>query len=178
MFFAYDVVTVKRPQQGRSYLLFAAACLLNTAAAAVLLASQIPGFAWDAIAIIFCVLAAISCALMIWALFFALPKDTYADPQQGRSVCDWGMYALCRHPGVLWYCVMFLCLGIAFRTASATIASTALCAGNIAYMVFQDLWSFPRVFGNYDEYRKHVPFFLPTASSFSRALADVTGGAR
>jgi len=65
--------------------------------------------------LIFGILAAINLWLLIYSLFFALPfKNTYISANN-RNVCDRGMYALCRHPGWLWfalfYCFLWLCLG-------------------------------------------------------------------
>ena len=43
-------------------------------------------------------------AALIYTLFFALPFDeTYAKQNNGRYVCDRGVYALCRHPGILCF---------------------------------------------------------------------------
>ena len=47
---------------------------------------------------------AISVVLLVYTLFFAIPfRDTYVDRDGTgkRTVCRTGMYALCRHPGVL-----------------------------------------------------------------------------
>lgn len=40
--------------------------------------------------------------LLAYTLFFAFPASSaYGSPGQKRPVCDRGVYALCRHPGVL-----------------------------------------------------------------------------
>lgn len=42
--------------------------------------------------------------LLIYTLFFALPfKSTYIETETLNKVCRSGVYALCRHPGVLWF---------------------------------------------------------------------------
>ena len=47
--------------------------------------------------------------LLIYALFFALPfQETYVVQNVGNKVCAQGMYALCRHPGVLWFTGFYL----------------------------------------------------------------------
>lgn len=94
---------------------------------------------------------------MIKSLFFSLPSDTYASPEQGRHVYQAGMYALCRHPGVLWYCMFFLFVALTLRMGVAFACCSILCAGNIAYMFFQEKWSFPRTFCDYDVYQQKVP---------------------
>lgn len=176
LFFAYDVFTVKRPEFSRSGALFAAGCLLVVIAALVLATTQMTAFPGDALSLISALIALVAFALMIKALFFSLPAGTYSDPQQGRHAYQNGMYALCRHPGVLWYCLFFLFVALALRTSAAFACCAILCAGNIAYMFFQDKWSFPRTFCDYADYQQRVPFFLPTAASFRAAFFSGEGG--
>lgn len=178
LFFAYDVLTVKSAQVRGVSVLFYAGCLLVIAAACALVFDQAAFFGFDFIAIASLVCAAASFALMVKALFFSLPSGTYTDPEQGRPTYQKGMYALCRHPGVLWYCLFFLFVALAFRTNAAVACCAILCAGNIAYMVFQDMWSFPRTFCDYAAYRDRVPFFLPTAQSMRAAVSSSAEGGR
>ena len=92
-------------------------------------------------------------ALLIYTLFFALPfRSAYVD---GRpALCTTGMYALCRHPGILWlgfaYASLFFALPCALTAAGAALF-TAL---DVAYAVFQDMYTFPRIFKGYGEYRR------------------------
>lgn len=176
LFFAYDVFTVKRPDFSRSGVLFTVGCLLVVIAALILAVSQVTACPRDAFALIFALMALAAFALMIKALFFSLPAGTYSDPQQGRHAYQGGMYALCRHPGVLWYCMFFLFMALALRTNVAFVCCAILCAGNVAYMFFQDKWSFPRTFCDYGEYQQRVPFFWPTAASFRAAFLSREGG--
>ena len=58
--------------------------------------------------------AAVSFAALIYCLFFALPfEKTYVEQKNGRTVYDGGVYALCRHPGVLCFAAMYLFSGLA-----------------------------------------------------------------
>ena len=60
---------------------------------------------------LFCVFMLIFLALLIYTLFFALPVEaSYAKPGEYRRACTGGVYALCRHPGVLWFSGLYLCL--------------------------------------------------------------------
>ena len=60
------------------------------------------------------VLMALFLALEIYSLFFALPAEaSYARPGEKRPACTTGVYALCRHPGVLWFAGLFACLWLA-----------------------------------------------------------------
>lgn len=108
--------------------------------------------------------------LMIRSLFFSLPFDeTYLRPQQKPPVYDAGMYALCRHPGVLWLCLMYFGLALSWGTFLCTILSVAASLLDILYVVFQDCWTFPHTFSNYREYQKSTPFLIPTPESIQKA---------
>ena len=53
--------------------------------------------------IIFLLFAILFFGLLIYTLFFALPfEETYV-MQEAHKTYDKKMYALCRHPGVLWF---------------------------------------------------------------------------
>lgn len=108
--------------------------------------------------------------LMVYTLFFALPfRETYLHPQQKPPVYDRGMYALCRHPAVLWLCLGYLGLALSWGTPLC-IALAVLCSLlDVLYVVFQDRWTFPRSFCNYREYQKTAPFLIPTRQSIQTA---------
>ena len=162
----------------RLHFLFFAGCVLVAVAFALLLISQMRILAADAFFYVMAVLSLASFALMVKALFFSLPQGTYSSAEQGRSVYQGGMYAFCRHPGVFWYCLGFLFLALGFRSAPVTLSCLLLCAGNVAYMVFQDAWSFPRTFCDYQDYQRNVPFFFPTRQSIRSAISSpsIKGG--
>lgn len=108
--------------------------------------------------------------LLIYTLFFALPfHDTYNNPTCKRTVCRSGMYALCRHPGVIWFILFYLCLFLAAPSPVTGWGGSLLCISNLIYIVVQDVWSFPRTFSDYSDYRREVPFLIPTVFSIRRA---------
>lgn len=105
-------------------------------------------------------------AFLIYSLFFALPfEDTYIKLGEKRKVYDKGVYAISRHPGVLFY--IFFYIGLALLEPTRITISTYLIWSllNIIYIIFQDLWTFPRNFYNYDSYRESTPFLIPTVKS-------------
>ena len=87
------------------------------------------------------------------------------------------MYALCRHPGVLWFAVAYLCLGLLLGAPKAAVFALVMTGLNIAYVLFQDCWTFPKSFVNYEEYRRTTPFLLPTPGSAVRCVRTWKGGA-
>lgn len=41
---------------------------------------------------------------------------------------------------------------------------------NMLLAAFEDKWLFPRSIGGYDEYKKRVPFLLPTPAEIKKIL--------
>lgn len=109
--------------------------------------------------------------LLIYTLFFALPFEaTYVSPEGRRAVYDKGVYALCRHPGVLWFFLFYLFLGLAVRPSRLLPAGMFYSFLDLLYVIFQDFWTFPRTFTGYDAYKDSTPFLLPSAASIRRAV--------
>ena len=110
-------------------------------------------------------------ALEIYTLFFALPfSDTYVQQSQGRLAYTEGVYALCRHPGVLWFAGGYLCLAGAMGSGRLWGFCLLMSGLDVAYVVLQDLWTFPRTFDNYPEYRSLAPFLIPNPASLRRCI--------
>ena len=121
--------------------------------------------------VLWLILAAAAFAALIYCLFFALPfEKTYVDPKNGRGVYDEGVYALCRHPGVLCFFVFYLFLGVAARPYPFLRYGMYLSVLNLLYVVFQDAVTFPKTFCNYADYRKYTPFIIPTKKSICRSV--------
>lgn len=108
--------------------------------------------------------------LLIYTLFFALPfEETYIQQSEKPKVYSGGMYALCRHPGVIWFFLFYLCLGLAIRPSGLLAVGLFYSFLNLLYIILQDLWTFPKTFEDYDEYKKIAPFLFPTPASIKRA---------
>ena len=108
---------------------------------------------------------------LIYCLFFALPFEaTYTDPEQGRHAYTCGVYALCRHPGILCFFAMYLFLGLAALPTGFLRCGMVFSGLNLAYAWFQDRVTFPKTFCDYHIYREKAPFLLPTANSLRRAF--------
>lgn len=117
--------------------------------------------------------------LLIYTLFFALPFDsTYIDQSEQRRTYTEGVYALCRHPGVLWYSGMYLSIwGI--MTSWKVFFSVMIYIGwNIVYIILQDKIIFPRTFTDYEEYKKITPFLIPDIKSVKRCIQTMKKGGR
>lgn len=61
------------------------------------------GCDFERISVIWCVAAGAFLLLLLYSLFGSFSvKDAYVEQPGGRRVCDRGLYAMCRHPGVLF----------------------------------------------------------------------------
>ena len=123
--------------------------------------------------IIWLVFAVFFLMLLIYTLFFALPFDeTYIKADSGKAVVyDKGMYAICRHPGVLWLFLFYLCLGVAFYPSEVLRAGMFYSLLDLLYVVLQDIWTFPNTFEDYESYKKTTPFLIPNGKSIRREFA-------
>ena len=104
--------------------------------------------------------------LMIYTIFFAVSfKKTYIETNKGNTVVNTGMYALCRHPGVFWFFLFYLFLGLAFSNKLLLIAGFVWTSIDVIYVYIQDRWIFPIILEDYHAYQKQVPFLLPNKTS-------------
>ena len=120
------------------------------------------------------ILGAVFFALLIYTLFFALPVEaSYAAPGKKRPACTTGIYALCRHPGVLWFAGLYGCL---WAGGGLPLWEAALFSGlNVLLVLFEDLCVFPAVLEGYDVYRRSTPFLLPNRRSIRACRSESWG---
>lgn len=118
--------------------------------------------------------AAVFAALLVHALFFALPAaETYGLNGGRTAVCDSGVYALCRHPGVWWFA--FLYLSLSGMGVLPLPAALVFAAANFLYAAAQDKWVFEKTLAGYAAYKKRVPCFVPNAASVRRWIGGRGG---
>ena len=120
--------------------------------------------------------AAVWFGALIYCLFFALPfEETYQEQNTEKHVYSGGAYALCRHPGILCFFGMYLCLGLAALPTGMIVNGMVFSFLNLLYAWFQDLVTFPKTFCDYTEYQKTVPFLIPTKASIRMAGQTLSG---
>lgn len=125
---------------------------------------------WSMKQILFLIFALLFLGLLIYTLFFALPfEETYV-AQDAHKTYDKKMYALCRHPGVLWFAGVYFCLWLALRTIPLLVAAIWFSFLNFCYIVLQDCYTFPKIFSDYAAYQKRVPFLIPNGKSLKRCF--------
>ena len=177
LLFLYDVADATgrlRPLR----LGFAAGCALLLAATAAPVISSLPRLAARPVAAVAGgILSLFFLALLLYTLFFALPfSATYAPGSGPAPLCRTGVYALCRHPGVLWLSLFYFSLWLAAGSPELFAAFLVYTVLDVAYALFQDRWTFVRLFPNYREYRQETPFLLPTAASWRRCFHTLKKG--
>ena len=125
---------------------------------------------WNGNTFFFLILAILFLGLLIYTLFFALPfEETYVK-QDAHRTYDKKMYALCRHPGVLWFAGFYFCLWLAFGTNPLLVMAIWFSFLNFCYIILQDCYTFPKIFSDYRDYQKRVPFLIPNGKSLKRCL--------
>ena len=87
-----------------------------------------------------------------------------------KKINDRGLYAMCRHPGVLFFILFYLSLSLALERSSLLLAGAVFSAWNIAYSLAQDRLILPRLLLHYDGYHERTPFLIPTAESLHRCI--------
>ena len=111
---------------------------------------------------------------LLYTLFGALPfHETYGQQEGKQKVCTTGIYALCRHPGVLWFGGFYFAIAIALNSMGIFIIGLIFNLCNIGYVIFQDRWTFQFLFDDYKVYQETTPFLLPTWRSFKRCIETI-----
>lgn len=175
LFIVYDINSIIMKHKIFDCCFFVGFFLLTVATIGVVITS------WALIKVdafrmgIFGVFTVIFLYLLIDTLFFAIPfKSTYLNKEESPKICQSGVYALCRHPGVLWFMGFYTFLGLALMIPLLLTAAVIFSILNILYVIFQDRWTFMKSFENYDKYKENTPFLLPNLKSIKRCLKSLS----
>ena len=110
-----------------------------------------------------------SMGLLLLCLF---PSVTHSVPERPGSglkpLISTGMYALCRHPGVIAMGLCCVCLYLLCPTASMGMLCILDMVLDLIYVKWQDVYIFPFTISDYEGYKKTTPFLIPTIGSISR----------
>lgn len=172
LFAAYDINSVTSKTKNIVDRFFFLGSLLLIGATAGIIIESFSEIPWDLLRMsIGGIFSLVFLILLIYTLFFALPfNDTYVNSNKTPKVCRNGFYALCRHPGVLWFAGFYFFLWLTLKIPLLLWAAIIFSSCNFIYIIFQDLWTFPRIFADYHDYQKHTPFIIPNFKSIKRCL--------
>lgn len=99
----------------------------------------------------------------LYAVFRPAGGGLLCKPGEERPACTTGVYALCRHPGVLWFAGLYGCL--AFTVGLPLWEAVVLSALNVGLVVFEDWCVFPARLEGYGAYQASTPFLVPNRAS-------------
>jgi len=122
-------------------------------------------------------LLSLSLPLLIHSLFVGLPfRKTYLATGIADRLITTGVYALTRHPGVIWFTILMLALIPVAGSRLLLIAAPVFITLDILLVTIQDRFIFGRMFDGYESYRHQTPMLLPNRRSlhvFLRSLRKV-----
>jgi protein-S-isoprenylcysteine O-methyltransferase Ste14 len=172
-FIIYDInsVTKKRQLFGGSFFIGFVLLIISTVG---IVTSSLDQTAAGNLGIVYFSLAALFLILLIYTLFMAIPfKETYIKAGNKPAVCESGVYALCRHPGVLWFTGFYFFTWLALPSPLLLAAAAIFSILNIVYVIFQDRWTFMLAFENYNEYKRTTPFLIPNLGSIKKCMRTI-----
>jgi len=113
-------------------------------------------------------LLTMSFLLLIYSLFINLPfRRTYIATGVGDKLIRNGLYALVRHPGVLWFIPLMLSLILVSRSSLLLIAVPTFILLDIVLVIMQDRFFLTRMFDGYSSYQQETPMLVPNRQSIN-----------
>ena len=160
-----DFVSMKKvPYLKPAFSLFGTAFIVMAATMVAInggqfgLASWVSAAGW--------VLLVLSAGLTVYSLYFALPLGkTYVKLGASDKLVTSGVYALVRHPWLLFFALAMIGLALGSRSTLAAEAGLAWTAFSAILVYLQDQKIFPRMFPGYADYQKTTPMLLPNRNS-------------
>lgn len=107
------------------------------------------------------ILLGICFCLLLFSQFIELSYGKAFENARGRRVFRKGTYGIVRHPGFWWFFFMVLFLNGAFRQGQVICLSVLQVFLNLCLIILEDRLIFPRIFVDYDEYIREIPFLIP-----------------
>ncbi|PPD57324.1 methyltransferase family protein [Dehalogenimonas etheniformans] len=110
----------------------------------------------------------VSAWLTVYSLYFALPAvRTYIKPGSSGQLVTRGVYALVRHPWLLFFALSMTGLALGSRSILAVEAGIAWTILSLILVYVQDRKIFPHMFSGYAIYQKTTPMIVPNRNSVS-----------
>jgi protein-S-isoprenylcysteine O-methyltransferase Ste14 len=114
--------------------------------------------------------------LLLYSLTIGLPAGrTYFRPGVPQRIVKTGLYALSRHPGIIWYTLAAVSLILASRSVVVLIAAPVWVALDIIYAIVQEKFFFIKMFPEYRQYQQETPMLVPSAKSIIACIRTLRG---
>ncbi len=114
------------------------------------------------------VLLITSLILLAYSLFVNLPfRKTYIAAGVGNRLITTGLYAMVRHPGVIWFILFMLSLILVSKSSLLLIAAPIFILLDIVLVIVQDKFFFTRMFADYITYQRETPMLMPNRQSIN-----------
>lgn len=160
---AYDLAQIHR--RNRAAIALSIIGYLCIAASIVfLMVSDVPANSPFSLFVVKAVFALGFFVLLIYSVVLEIPlalRHVKPAPAGARCVVAAGTYALVRHPGFLWFTLMWVAIILIYLNPVVTVVGLGMVTLDFLLVVFEDIVFFPRIFSNYAWYKKHTPFLLP-----------------
>lgn len=110
-----------------------------------------------------CIAAALaSAALLFWSVFAEIPLARKARNLGPRTAVRTGSYGLCRHPGFWWLSFLLVSLGFLRDDIGYVPVILEMILLDLLLVILQDRVFFMKMFDDYGDYAKNVPFLIPS----------------
>lgn len=159
----YDVAQI-RGREGVAKALSSIGYLCITASAVLLMVSARLPNATVGHFLVDGVPALVFFLLLIYSVFVEIPlalRRKALVRAHERTVVSVGFYGKVRHPGFIWFTLLWVSIAFLYRDSVVTIVGSILVALDFVLVLMEDIYFFPRIFRGYDEYKKEVPFLIP-----------------
>ncbi|AEV30141.1 putative protein-S-isoprenylcysteine methyltransferase [Sphaerochaeta pleomorpha str. Grapes] len=94
--------------------------------------------------------------LLVYSVLLEIPLKAEKTGKLYRG----GTYSISRHPGFIWFTMINLLIGVYFWNFKITLLCIGFTACNLLLILIEDLIFFPRMFSEYEEYKKETHFFI------------------
>lgn len=89
-----------------------------------------------------------------------------------RYALETGTYGLVRHPGFLWLTFLLILLSLVYKNVQFSLFSAVIIFQNFLLILVEDIVLFPKLFKNYTQYKKQVPFIIPDIRKTVREVRE------
>lgn len=169
----FDIISLKRVPRVKPFIWILGSGLLVYALGMICFqGNKLPLSGWSTW--LGWILLVVSSSLLIYSLFINLPfRKTYIATGVGDELVTTGLYALVRHPGVLWLALVLLSLLLVTKSSLLLIAAPIFILLDLVLVIVQDKIFFTRMFAGYTEYQLETPMIVPNRKSLHTFISSL-----